>query len=753
MASSSAGKQQNWKSRKRKRNSDIPGFAPTKASTPLQPSLNSTAVISQAPRAINAEQFASARAVEIKNMVAAIEEAGSLKGKRVFQTLPRHMRRRAMSHNVKRMPVRLRQRASFEMHNTANKPETPKKKSRHHRRQPKNLLEEYTRRQRKHVWLETHIWHAKRMKMIDAWGYRLADHPNDKGFRAAYRAAKNNCILQDMSYYGCIEVTGVQSQIIQAIRHLTSQETGLTIAAKHYLNGTREGNVMLYKFDQFPCGAISPVSFLWRQMVTTETTNASENVQHTDKHQMEQQNVENDGITQDQTLLKASHKIREKEEISQLWIWSHPASFDSVFDAITEACNSVGRTLVKKDSKFPDAVDKDSIVVQEQPDQGTQSIPLVNGTNYSELKVASRQYDLLRLRLTGPQSHALLTNTLKLSTDLKHKESESKSDTNALLKESTTFFNDKRINNSSAKWWQKSLDNPKDFLAQAAIWDKLKKASSPAVLPPGCVIGLTVLDPRLYLPGKKKSITSTTEDISSDESDLCDETVPPSNDIMNSTDKATSKAEKEKPSFEHVISHWPSDVAGSHIWDQSVRREVKETKVSEQELNRRRSELLVPGSQLDLNPDEISHIPVLLIQQAGCSGASRNTGVGAGYGSGWDIILPSGWAMAFWIAFVYRGARTGALQESQTLALEQGVLFFPNDFPDTPAGEAHNKKLKEDGEAKYKRYPPAKRPNYDKLGARSPFSPPWRELVKDWSTCEAASSHSAMEIATRLLVI
>jgi len=34
------------------------------------------------------------------------------------------------------------------------------------------------------------------MKMIDAWGYRLADHPNDKGFRAAYRAVKNNCILQ-----------------------------------------------------------------------------------------------------------------------------------------------------------------------------------------------------------------------------------------------------------------------------------------------------------------------------------------------------------------------------------------------------------------------------------------------------------------------------------------------------------------------------------------------------------------------------
>ena len=70
------------------------------------------------------------------------------------------------------------------------------KKSRHKRRQPKNLMSEYSRRQRKQVWLETHLWHAKRMKMIDAWDYRLALHPNDKGIRAAHRAVRNSCLLQ-----------------------------------------------------------------------------------------------------------------------------------------------------------------------------------------------------------------------------------------------------------------------------------------------------------------------------------------------------------------------------------------------------------------------------------------------------------------------------------------------------------------------------------------------------------------------------
>ena len=214
---------------------------------------------------------------------------------------------------------------------------------------------------------------------------------------------------------------------------------------------------------------------------------------------------------------------------------------------------------------------------------------------------------------------------------------------------------------------------------------------------------------------------------------------------------------------------------------------MKETEIPEQEFNRKRSELLVPGSQLDLSEEEISHIPLLLIQQPGCLGECmglitlnftfgitayvrcslanvgcslanfrcfspclldilynrRETSVGVGYGSGWDIILPSGWAMAFWMALVYHGARTGGLQEGKMLALEQGVPFFPNDFPGTPAGESYNAKLKDDGEAKYKRYQPAKRPNYDRLGVKSPFSPPWRELVKDWSSCKEVSSSAA----------
>ena len=57
-------------------------------------------------------------------------------------------------------------REKSEGKDAANK--KPKRPSRRYRRRPSNLLEEYNRRQRKgSVWLETHIWHAKRFHMAD----------------------------------------------------------------------------------------------------------------------------------------------------------------------------------------------------------------------------------------------------------------------------------------------------------------------------------------------------------------------------------------------------------------------------------------------------------------------------------------------------------------------------------------------------------------------------------------------------------
>lgn len=103
----SSGNVANSKAGRKRKRPCIPGFTSSEKSTP--------SIFSQAPRGINVAEFAEARALEISNMVEALKAADRSSGKRLFQTLPRHMRRRAMSFNLKRMPVRLRYRASLEV--------------------------------------------------------------------------------------------------------------------------------------------------------------------------------------------------------------------------------------------------------------------------------------------------------------------------------------------------------------------------------------------------------------------------------------------------------------------------------------------------------------------------------------------------------------------------------------------------------------------------------------------------------------
>ena len=64
---------------------------------------------------MNVLDFAEARATELHAMTQALTKKPGEGGKRVFQQLPRHMRRRAMSHNLRRLPRRLQERAAREV--------------------------------------------------------------------------------------------------------------------------------------------------------------------------------------------------------------------------------------------------------------------------------------------------------------------------------------------------------------------------------------------------------------------------------------------------------------------------------------------------------------------------------------------------------------------------------------------------------------------------------------------------------------
>ncbi len=116
------------------------------------------------------------------------------------------------------------------------KKEKAKGKSRKARRRHGNLLLEFNRRQRKNMWLETHIWHAKRFHMVKKWGYCLGDRPTYKCYRPSYRAMSSHCLLQvnitELEHFLILLVWYTVQQVW--LFHFCNLRTFLTTAALSY---------------------------------------------------------------------------------------------------------------------------------------------------------------------------------------------------------------------------------------------------------------------------------------------------------------------------------------------------------------------------------------------------------------------------------------------------------------------------------------------------------------------------------------
>lgn len=82
-----------------------------------------------------------------------------------------------------------------------------------------------------------------------------------------------------------------------------------------------------------------------------------------------------------------------------------------------------------------------------------------------------------------------------------------------------------------------------------------------------------------------------------------------------------------------------------------------------------KSEVLVPGSRLSPTPLQ-GRVPLLLVHQPGKQVGQEMSS----WGAGWDLLLPKGWGMAFWVPLVGSALSFHSLQE---LAVLQASLLFP----------------------------------------------------------------------------
>lgn len=234
---------------------------------------------------LNGPKFIQARENEIKLLDKALTQAKGSGKQRAFQSLPRIMRRRTASHNVKRIPKRLRQKAKQEMidDNTPTHTSADRKKGikRGYQRalamaeerklqivakngvpplsadiigvnclaSPPSGRPKFQKRQRHKVWLPTHVWQVKRAHMETKWGYSLAVTPHEKSYRATHRAStcRKETFAWDSSYFGSLLLFSPSEEVICEIITRLTQSPGTDMSAHcaKFTTGKRawEGNM------------------------------------------------------------------------------------------------------------------------------------------------------------------------------------------------------------------------------------------------------------------------------------------------------------------------------------------------------------------------------------------------------------------------------------------------------------------------------------------------------------------------------
>ncbi|KAI9933832.1 hypothetical protein ASPWEDRAFT_48495 [Aspergillus wentii DTO 134E9] len=226
--------------------------------------------------------YVDAREFEICALEVGMQRSKSALSSRAFQKVPRSLRRRTASHNVKRVPSRLRARAKREMiedntptvtarrrkptelmrirlesarrlqrlnsktkakraalkvkqdketkkkleangsHTYNIAPRIPKIKKNKLSRPP-TPESKYKKRQRGKTWLPTHMFHAKRAKMTSPkeplWRFAVPLSPTEKSYRPSHRArGARGAIAWDMSYMSTIQLEGTEDALGSVLR-------------------------------------------------------------------------------------------------------------------------------------------------------------------------------------------------------------------------------------------------------------------------------------------------------------------------------------------------------------------------------------------------------------------------------------------------------------------------------------------------------------------------------------------------------
>ncbi|TKA21680.1 hypothetical protein B0A50_08797 [Salinomyces thailandicus] len=578
---------------------------------------------------LDVDKYVKSREYEIRALEEGLQRSKKGLNQRAFQLVPKDLRRRTASHNVKRVPQRLQERGKREMADdktptvTARRRKksgpmrlrletvrklralgSSKKQKKEDKKNEKNDKAsdsaakttqaiptrrpkvkpatlsrpstppaKFRKRQRHKSWLPTHLFHAKRARMTipsaPLWRFAIPLSPTAKSHRPTHRArSERGCVAWDMSYMATIALEGREDRLLWALKGVGVEEERGGKGGK-WIQGLRTRTVVLKACEG---GMLAPATVIW--------------------------------------CAPASRAESEKgERVRQVWIRVHPAAFLQVWEEVVK--------LAK--------------------------------TARPQVKVEDLRFEVGSIEISGPGATEALAGALWAFPA---------PDSNSSMASNS---GEKASNLTAA-----TTNNTRPLVpiptALAETLQALAPLTNPSLLPGDALLAFNIQDPRLHHPPRRRAIPAPTAENQAALLNLC-ATWPP--DI-----------------------HLP--ISPPQIFSRAARQAAQRGLRSQKAINRRRA-LVGPGEVPGVQAGDTG-VPVLLYTNSPNVSAVTSSSSSSSSSYTLLLppkALPAVWYSIMYTPLsTGQQPRFAGLDELRWGAFESGGAWFPGDFPGTEAGWA-----------------------------------------------------------------
>eukprot|EP01041_Mallomonas_annulata_P004771 gene4771-9494_t len=506
------------------------------------------------------------------------------------------------------------------------------KRCRKHRRRPVLLLSERS----PHIennnnthpyWLETHIWHAKRMKMKTAWGFSLALYHRARGLVAVGKFLKKHSVIHDSSYFRTIQLSGSRDSILQLLKKYTDPQASF-YTDETFLNGMKEMELLIYRNSAFPRDCLGP-GYISINPSETNTGNI------------------------------------------QIWLWCHPAYFDTLLTSIKQELQIQIQTTQSQqmdnvnndnnnNSDYDNnnsSHDNNNIRNASHPPSPSHPPSCISRELFErDVKVEMVSGGLIRFQIRGKGSTELLKRVCTpVSSELK---ATSRAATTGTTVNGNGDNDDEEI--SRGKLLQRILHHRN----VSSIWHD------------DYTLGVRVRDVRQLRFRSSSSVSTENPSVPAAETET-DHRGPIA--WPTSASKSSLWDVEKRFAATKLISRRITKV-GSVLQfhnKENITTDKDEILSIPIILIRKKSH------------GTTTSMPSYTFTNHRSAVAPWHRRTYSSMLSGWDVIAPSAWGSAIWQALVFAGGRAIGLKEMEAICLEGGRRSFPRDFPDSKAGKVY----------------------------------------------------------------